>query len=108
MVSELIQVNTTVEHQEDGIRLGRLLVEERLAACVQIMGPIVSIYRWQGKIEETLEYRLSIKSHESLFSKIAALITANHPYELPEIVATPLSCCSAQYREWLLGELQYG
>lgn len=107
-MSELIQVNTTVEQQADGVRLGRLLVEERLAACVQITGPIVSIYRWQGKIEETQEYRLSVKSHARIFAKIAALITANHPYELPEIVATPLSCCSTPYQEWLLGELQHG
>lgn len=107
-MTEFIQVVTTVEHKEDGVRLGRLLVAERLAACVQISGPVESIYRWQGQIEEASEYRVTLKSRESLFPKLAEILQAHHPYDVPEIIATPLARCSALYQQWLEEELSHG
>lgn len=103
---EMIEVVTTVEKKQDGVRLARLLVEKRLAACVQLSEPILSIYRWQGKVEEASEYRLTLKSRRSLFTQIVDLLESHHSYEVPEIIATSLVECSSSYEGWLLGELQ--
>ncbi len=105
---DFIQVVTTVPHKEDGLRLGRLLVQQHLVACVQIDGPIVSVYRWQGEIEEASEYRVTFKSRCSLFAKLEALVAEHHPYEVPELIATPVVHCSHHYQQWLDGELQNG
>ena len=106
-MTELIQVVTTVDSKAEGVRLGHLLVEGRLAACVQIVGPVVSIYRWQGVIEEGQEYQLHIKSHAGLLAKLEAVIQANHSYDVPEILTTSLCGCSYSYQQWLLGELSH-
>jgi periplasmic divalent cation tolerance protein len=100
-MSEFIQVVTTVEHREDGERIARLVVAERLAACVQISGPMLSVYPWQGQIEEAHEYRVTLKSRRTLFAQLEKILEANHPYDVPEIIATPLVCCSKQYQQWL-------
>lgn len=105
-MGDLIMVTTTVDEEEDAIRLARLLVTERLAACVQIKGAVTSVYRWQGQIEETQEYCLTIKTDARFFETIAAVFETYHPYEIPEIIATPISHCSAKFAQWLQGELQ--
>ncbi len=107
-MTEFIQVVTSVACKEDGERLGRLLVAERLAACVQISGPMQSVYRWQGEIEEASEYRVTIKSRTTLFGRLETMLAAHHPYEVPEIIATPLVRCSAPYQQWLEEELSRG
>lgn len=79
-----IQVTTTTETREDAERIARSLVEARLAACVQIVGPITSIYRWKGKIETTGEWLCLIKSREENYGAIEQTIRSLHPYETPE------------------------
>ena len=100
-MNEIIQVVTTTGSRADAERIGRELIERRLAACVQIDGPIASIYRWQGAIESADEWRLSIKSLGSLFPQLEAAVRALHPYETPEILATAFVGVSEAYRQWL-------
>ena len=96
-----IQVTTTTDKREDAERIARALVEERLAACVQILGPLTSVYRWKGKVETAGEWLCLIKSRHSLQGAIATAIAALHPYETPEIVVQPITDGSRDYLEWL-------
>lgn len=100
-----IQVTTTTETKADAERIASELVEARLAACVQIVGPIKSIYRWKGKIETAGEWLCLIKSREEHYGAIERTIRALHPYETPEIVAVALTGGSRDYLDWLRGEL---
>jgi periplasmic divalent cation tolerance protein len=100
-MSDYIQVVTTTERREDAERIARTLVEERLAACVQVTGPITSTYHWQGKIETAQEWQCWAKSRRVLYEQIEQVIRRLHPYELPEIIALPIVAASADYLAWL-------
>lgn len=91
----------TVPDRETGQRLARTLVEERLAACVNLLPGIASVYRWQGKVEDSEECLLLIKSRAALFTALRDRIVALHPYELPEIIGVPLNAGSAAYLNWI-------
>ena len=104
-MNDYIQVVTTTEHQEDARRIADLLVEKRLAACAQIVGPITSVYRWQGKVETAQEWQCQIKTRRELFGALAEAIRTAHPYEVPEIVAVPFTAGSRDYLGWLRDEL---
>ena len=95
-----LQISTTLESEADARRIASALVEQRLAACVQIDGPIRSVYRWKGAIEEAVEYRLTIKTATALRDDVAGALVELHPYELPEIVFVPLEA-SAEYTNWI-------
>jgi periplasmic divalent cation tolerance protein len=99
-----IQVTTTTEKRDDAGRIARALVEARLAACVQIVGPITSIYRWKGKIETAGEWLCLIKSRAEHYGAVEQAIRSLHPYETPEIVAVPITAGSRDYLDWLRGE----
>ncbi|OGR00203.1 MAG: hypothetical protein A2511_03160 [Deltaproteobacteria bacterium RIFOXYD12_FULL_50_9] len=101
-----IQVATTFETKSDAEQLGRLLVEKRLCGCVQILGPMTSIFRWRGKIEQVEEFLCLIKSHEELFAELERTIKANHPYQCPQIVALSIKSGSGDYLDWLRHELK--
>lgn len=103
---EYIEVVTTVATKEDAERIARTLLEEYLAACVQIIGPITSLYRWQGEIERSDEYQCQIKCRADKFNRIEETIARIHPYEVPEVVAHPLPACSSDYEQWLQDELR--
>lgn len=96
-----IQVVTTIDSREAAEQMARLLVDKRLAACVQIDGPITSIYHWQGQVEEAKEWRLTAKSRAALFEEIVAAIREMHSYDVPEIVATQIDFLDEAYRQWL-------
>ena len=100
-----IQVVTTTEKKEDAERIAACLVEKRLAACVQIAGPITSLYRWKGKIEKAQEWQCWIKSKEALYKEIEKAIKSVHPYEVPEIIAIPIVTGNRDYLEWLESEV---
>jgi periplasmic divalent cation tolerance protein len=100
-----IQIITTTEKKEDAEKIAMILVEKKLAACVQIVGPIVSTYGWKGTIETATEWQCVIKSREGLFTEIERAIKAVHPYEVPEIIAVPIIGGSSEYMEWLRGEI---
>jgi len=103
---EYIQVATTVATEKEAGVIAGLLVEKRLAACVQVVGPIASHYRWQGKIETAGEYLCLAKSRAALYSEIEAAIKAIHPYEVAEIIATPVIAGSKEYLAWLDAEVK--
>ena len=105
-MTEYIQVITTTEKREDAERIARKLVEARLAACVQVLGPIRSTYRWKGAIETAEEWQCVAKSRADLFDRIDAAIRAVHPYDVPEILAVPIAAGSRAYLEWLDGETE--
>jgi periplasmic divalent cation tolerance protein len=100
-----IQVSTTTETKGQAQKIAQYLVETRLAACVQITGPITSIYRWKGKVENAQEWLCMIKTWEELFDKVEAAIKKLHSYETPEIVAVPIVKGSKEYLIWLDDEL---
>ena len=100
-----IQVITTAEKKEDAERIAIILVEKRLAACVQIVGPITSTYRWKGNIETAGEWQCMIKSRAGLYKEVENAIKSVHPYEVPEIIAVPILAGSDDYLEWLRSEL---
>jgi periplasmic divalent cation tolerance protein len=81
------------------------LVEARLAACVQVAGPITSTYRWQGKIETAQEWQCWAKSRREFYDEIQQAIRRLHPYEVPEILALPVLAGSVDYLAWLEGEV---
>ena len=102
MVSEeYIQVVTTTGSADEARRIATSLVEGKLAACVQIVGPIESIYRWQGKVENATEWQCWIKTRRAHYDAIEAAIRRWHSYEVPEILAVPIVAGSEAYLKWL-------
>lgn len=99
---EAIVVITTVEDQKDGEALGQVLVERRLAACVQVLPAMTSVYRWQEHIEYATESLLLIKTTRELYTPLEAAIRENHRYQTPEIIALPVVAGSADYLAWLI------
>ena len=99
--ADALVVLTTLEKQEDGERLAALLIESELAACVQILPPMISIYRWQGAIERSGEVLLLIKTTRAAYPRLEISIKENHPYQTPEIIALPVETGLADYLNWL-------
>jgi periplasmic divalent cation tolerance protein len=100
-----IQVMMTTETEKQAQQTAKHLVEEKLAACVQICGPMESIYRWKGKIEMAPEFLCLVKTREDLFPQVEAAIKKLHSYETPEIIAVPIVRGSKEYMTWLDDEL---
>ncbi|MCL0067643.1 divalent-cation tolerance protein CutA [Peptococcaceae bacterium] len=105
MMEEYIQVFTTTEKEEDAKKIAKTIVEERLAACVQILGPITSTYWWEESIETSKEWLLFIKSKKSMYEELEKAIKSIHPYQVPEIIAVPVTAGSKDYLGWLKKEL---
>jgi periplasmic divalent cation tolerance protein len=103
-MTEYIQIFTTTASKEDAQKIARKLVEKRLAACAQVVGPISSTYRWKGKIAEEEEWLCMIKSRSSLYEELDRTIKGIHPYEEPEIVVLSIDGGSQGYLEWLKRE----
>ena len=94
-------VLTTCPDEACAERIARTLVEEGLAACVNILPPMRSIYKWKGKIEDATEQLLVVKSTVAHFPAIRDRLRALHPYELPEIIAVPIVDGLPEYLAWL-------
>ena len=95
-------VLTNLPDAEQAHRLATLLVEQKLAACVNILAPCRSVYRWQGKLEDALEVPLLIKTRAERYAELEAAILAHHPYELPEIIAVPVERGLSGYLDWVV------
>ena len=98
---QAILVFITASSREEAERLADMLVDKSLAACVQIMPEMQSIYRWQGKVERQREFLLIAKTLNSKFGLIESEVVKLHSYETPEILALPLTAVSRPYLEWL-------
>lgn len=92
---------STCPDEQTASRIAAKLVENQLAACVNIIPAIQSVYRWQGKIEQDNEVLLIIKTRKDVFSQLELLIGEYHPYELPEIVAVPIDTGLKEYLNWI-------
>ncbi|MGH7917463.1 MAG: divalent-cation tolerance protein CutA [Candidatus Binataceae bacterium] len=86
---------------EQAAAMARALVGERLAACVNIVGPVRSVYRWREAIEDESEYMLVVKTRARLFAKLEHRVRELHSYEVPEIITVPISAGSKPYLKWL-------
>ena len=100
-MKDFIVILCTVPSKEDGIKIARRLVEEELAACVNITGKILSVYKWKGEICNDEECLLFIKSNKKLFNKISREIVSLHPYEVPEVISLPITDGLEQYLNWI-------
>ena len=104
-MEEYIQVFTTTEKKEDAEKIAKILVEKRLAGCSQVAGPIRSTYWWKGNVETAEEWLCVIKTKKNLYEELENYIRKIHPYEVPEILATPIVMGSKDYLRWLDNEL---
>jgi periplasmic divalent cation tolerance protein len=102
---EIVVVSTTTARKEEAEILAAELVTRRLAACVQIVGPITSAFHWQGKVEHSEEWLCQIKTRRDKYAELEAVLRQLHPYDVPEIVAVPAVLASESYAQWLSEEL---
>ena len=104
---QALQVATTTANKSDAERIARVLVERRLAACVQISGPITSTYRWQDTIETASEWLCTIKTTEGNYHRVESTIRELHTYDEPEIIAVPIVAGSPTYLAWLQDQVNH-
>ena len=100
-MSDILLVLCTCPDRRTALDLATPLVEQGLAACVNIGSPITSVYRWQGSIERDQEYQLFIKTTAARYPDLERAIRAQHPYELPEIIAVPIEQGLTGYLQWV-------
>jgi len=104
-MTDKIVVLSTCDSAEEAANIARLLVEQRLAACVNVVPGVRSIYRWQDKVEDSAEWLLVIKSRRGLFDRLCAELQKTHSYEVPEVIALPIVDGSGEHLAWLDREL---
>jgi periplasmic divalent cation tolerance protein len=101
---EFIVVFVTCGSEEEALKIAHSLVEERLAACVNLVSPVRSIYRWKGKIWDEKEWILFIKTQKERFEELEKKVKSLHSYSVPEIIGLPIVEGSSSYLQWLLKE----
>jgi periplasmic divalent cation tolerance protein len=105
-MTDKIVVFSTCGSADEAERLARRLIDERLAACVNVISPVRSFYRWKGAVEDSVEWLLIVKSSRGLFASLRAALESAHSYEVPEVVAIPIVDGSPGYLSWIEQELQ--
>ncbi len=100
-MTDFLQLSCTSSSAEEAEAIANALIELRLAACVQILPQVRSVYRWQGKVEQADEWLCLVKTHRRLLPQVEAEIVRRHSYECPEIVAVAIEAGSAAYLQWL-------
>lgn len=98
---EHLVVYITAPSEDEGARLAKILVEERIAACVNIVPNIRSIYRWEGKVEDDAEVLLIIKTRTEFFEKLVSRVKELHSYSVPEVIAFPIKEGLSDYLQWI-------
>lgn len=99
--SSFVIVLTTFPADRDPHALASTLVQERLAACVNVLPPMRSVYRWEGKVEEASEHQLVIKTRAERVEAVKTRLAALHPYDVPEVLVLPIAGGSDSYLQWL-------
>jgi len=105
-MTRYVQVMTTVGEKADADSIARLVVERRLAACAQVIGPLSSTYWWRGEVETASEWLCLMKTERALYEELEAAIRGAHPYETPEVVAIPIEAGSEAYLAWVSREVK--
>jgi periplasmic divalent cation tolerance protein len=105
-MTDKIVVFNTCASADEAERLARRLVDERLAACVNVISPVRSFYRWKGNVEDSAEWLLVIKTSRALFALLRAVLESAHSYDLPEVIAIPVVDGSLNYLSWIDQELK--
>ena len=103
-----VEVHVTTPDGPTAVRLARLLVEERLAACVQVLPGVTSVYRWDGAVETAAEHLLLVKTTAAAFEAIRERIGSEHPYDTPEVLALPVVAVAPGYAAWLSASVDAG
>lgn len=98
---DIVMVLSNLPDRDAAEKLARHLVEQRLAACVNILAPCRSVYRWQGQVEAADEIPVMIKTSVARYAELEAAIRAQHPYEVPEIIAVPVVQGLESYLQWV-------
>jgi periplasmic divalent cation tolerance protein len=105
-VTDKVVVMVTTANLNEARKIARALVESRLAACVNLLGPLESVYEWQGRIERSRERLLLIKTSRKLFHEVEAAIRKLHSYSTPEMICLPIVYGSRDYLDWLSDSLK--
>lgn len=105
---QVLLVLTNLPNREAAVTLARALIERRVAACVNVLDGCTSVYRWRDKVEEAQEIPVLVKTTDAAYPALEQAILGLHPYELPEIIAVPLSRGLPGYLDWVLAETQPG
>jgi periplasmic divalent cation tolerance protein len=103
-MEQILIVMTNLPNAQAAEDIASTLVEARLAACVNLLPAVQSVYRWQGKVERTTEVTLLIKTTKRHYAALEAAIRAAHPYELPEVIALPVTTGLPSYLQWVITE----
>jgi periplasmic divalent cation tolerance protein len=100
-MTDKIVILSTASSETEAVKIASLLVEERLAACVNVLPGMKSFYRWKGAVESAAEWLLVIKSSRALLQDVCVFLEKHHSYEVPEAIAIPILDGSANYLDWL-------
>ncbi|MGA9666023.1 MAG: divalent-cation tolerance protein CutA [Gallionella sp.] len=104
-MSDILLVITNLPDAASAEKLARSIIEERAAACVNQLAPCTSTYRWKNNIETATEVPVLIKTTQGRYARLEKLIREAHPYELPEIIAVPVTAGLPAYLHWIAGEI---
>jgi periplasmic divalent cation tolerance protein len=105
-MGEYVQVQTAIPSREKGLEIARSLVDNRLAACAQVVGPMISTYRWKGEVHVDEEYLLLIKTPAVKYAELEEHVHRMHPYDVAEIISLPVNAGLTSYLEWMDQETQ--
>jgi periplasmic divalent cation tolerance protein len=103
-MSKFIQILFTINSEEKANKITKKLLEKRAASCVQIIGPTISSYWWENKIQQAIEWVCLAKSKAENFEKIESIIKSLHPFKVPDIIAIPISTGNRDYLRWIQEE----
>ena len=104
MSAEHVVVTSTTDSETAALTLASAAIEAKLGACAQIVGPVTSVFRWEGAVQTEPEWRVEIKTAADRVPELAEHLRRHHAYDLPEIIATPIEGGSAEYLTWLVDE----
>jgi periplasmic divalent cation tolerance protein len=99
-----VQVLTTLDDHDAAVALAQQVVTARLVACAQVSGPVTSVYRWRGDVERATEWHCVMKTTGAGYEALAAWIAQHHPYDTPELIATPIIAGAPDYLDWITAE----